>query len=344
VNDLELNGSSTGLPCNLIPHKVRRLLCSVNEQTTGNGNLPETLTDLMVYTTDLSTVVVNPVLGSLVSNLPTSLKRLCLSVNYDINATVQLPGSLEVMQPIKRLSHLSHLSYLRLYSLVSQLEKGMLPSTLESLSIYSYDKLLLPDVLPNGLKDLGLYKYNQPLNVGVLPPSLITLKLNEFNQELEPFALPQSLKTVKLYKYSNVIVANVLPSSLTSLNLNDFDGSLEHAPQMNQLSKLSISVFDTWVTQMISNLKSIKIRSYDDEQLDIRDTSIQHLDLCLALAERASLVPNYIPKEIKTLKLEGIDIKSNDLIPTSCIELTTDIKDLDLDLIPSSTTHIYSNK
>jgi len=256
---------------------------------------------------------------------PESLTKLCY------NSTV----------PIQRLDVLpkTHLTYLKLYRLETQLEKGLLPHKLESLFVTNYNLPLLVDVLPKTLTYLNLLCFNQELCLGVLPNSLKELSLPHFKQELMPMVLPSTLEILSLSDYKGTIVPNSLPSTLIRLDFHRFYQTLENAPQMNRLRVLRMKGLDKHVAKMISNTKMIKILCETiSDDFNLQQSSIQNLEI--TLKDRIPLLSNFIPKQIKILQLYNFNIESNGLIPNSCIKLKTDIKDLDLNLIPSTTKHL----
>ncbi|KAF2069466.1 hypothetical protein CYY_009211 [Polysphondylium violaceum] len=246
--------------------------------------------------------------------------------------------------PINKITLPQSLTYLQLDSLSQPLEKGWLPSTLETLQIFNYDLPLLKGVLPDGLKQLILTTFNQQLDTGVIPNSLEDLTLASFNNELKPFVLPEGLLVLDLSEFTGSFVANSLPSSLNSLELGEFEGSFEYAPPMNNLSVLIVNQVNSSAIRVISNTCNLRISCRSIEKgLNLQDTAIQHLQLLLFTSNRLSLSPNLVPKDIQTLRLYRIDIKSSGLIPVSCKKLETDNIDLDLNLIPKSTKHTFNN-
>ncbi|KAF2071033.1 hypothetical protein CYY_007654 [Polysphondylium violaceum] len=239
---------------------------------------------------------------------------------------------------VSQLLH-QQLKHLDVSNFNQQLDKGMLPVTLETLILDSYNSPLLPDVLPTRLKYLHLNMFDHQLDVGVLPHSLLGLKLQSFTQELKPFVLPPFLQDLCLEVYTGNIVANTLPCLLNNLILYSAKGSLEHAPKMNHLSFLKVRVLDQSVATMISNTNKIFIATGSiDQDFNIQNSAIQHLEL-LMISKRLPLTPNLVPNQIKTLKLSGFDILSKGLIPTSCTKLRTNNLNLDLSLIPPTTTY-----
>jgi len=281
--------------------------------------------------------------------IPTHIKKLYLYQNGTVQGNVFPPNLIRLLQrptgSIDRLGvsqqHHQQLTYLDVTNFNQQLEKDMLPLTLETLILDSYNSPLLPDVLPGRLKELYLNMFNQQLDVGVLPPSLTDLKLQSFNQELKPFVLPSQLHDLCLEVYTGTIVENVLPPNLINLILYSVKGSLEHAPQMNHLSFLKTRVLDQSVATMISNTNKIYLATGSiDEGFNIQQSSIQHLEIMM-ISKRLPLTLNLVPNQIKTLKLSRIDIPSKGLIPTTCKILMTDNADLDLNLIPSTTKHTF---
>jgi len=435
VNDIKIRVSRINLDFNQIHQGVHRLFCYFNEQTTWKGTLPQSLTDLTVYS-DRGMTFSNIELDGMLSKLPTSLLRLVLPYNYCVATRVEITsvlvdiecrgkasnirnmvvvpsnrvypqyivdiGSLDDLQwvhsapwitkldiykldtdvlrcsmipshikdlnihfdgvvedgafpqslttlsylsaePITRLAVLphQHLSYLHLFKLGQQLDKGILPSTLQTLVSTYYDLPLLPGVLPENLTSLTLITFDQQLDVGVLPHSLIHLSLSQFQQVLKPHVLPTRLKTLALYSFIGNIVTNVLPSTLTHLELPQSRRSLKHAPQMNNLSLLFISTLDQSVSRVIHNANNIKIICQSiDHTFNLQNSSIQHLDIKFnhGKKDRKPLF-NFLPNQIKSLVLVGFDINSKGLIPITCINLKTDIKDLNITLIPSTTNH-----
>jgi len=272
--------------------------------------------------------------------IPSHIKELIITHDDEME-----PGALP--QSLVSLSYTSksqitkelmpqHLKKLYLDTYKVQLKVGLLPSTLEFLYITSYNHPLLPDTLPTGLTYLDLQSFNQQLTLGALPQSLTVLSLPVFKHELKPFVLPPRLKKLSLQKFSGRITKNTLPNNLTHLQFNSFNGSFELAPQMNDLSFLVLYAVHRSVAQMIFNNEKITIHSHSiDQDLNLTDTSIKYLEL--KVYERTPLLSKFVPKQIKSLKLYNLYIKSNGLIPTSCVRLKSNSTKLDLDLIPSTT-------
>jgi len=264
--------------------------------------------------------------------IPSQIKELYFYHNGTVEDQNIFPRNLTKLVysstvPINRIVVPQQLIYLDLNNFNQQLDKYMLPSTLETLIMDDYNSPLLTDVLPSLLKQLYIPMFNQELKVGVLPQSLKDLSLQSFKQEFKPFVLPSNLTKLCLDTFTGDIIANTLPRSLTSLDFISFGGSLEHAPQMNHLSVLKIRRLDQSVATMISNTNKIKISTISiDQDFNIQQSSIQHLELT-KISSPIPLTSNLVPNQIKTLKLCGIKIQSQGLIPTTCTKLITDIKE-----------------
>jgi len=270
------------------------------EETIPKGGIPEHVTNVKLLHSEI--IVVD-------GTLPLQLQEL---VCYN-------SISISLIKP------LVHLKCLYLQSLEEQLVKDMLPNTLQELYINQYNLPLLPDVLPRGLKKLRLSGFDKELQIGVLPQSLKRLQLQSFNCGLKPFVLPSSLTWLDLNNFNRILVKHSLPCSLKVLKLYWFNGSFDLLDPMPELSILQTHVLHPSITKLLckhidDRVIKIYFRSVD-QSTNLRDTSIKHLHL-LSLT-RTLLSSRLIPKQIKTLRLSGIDIKSSNLIPKSCLYLET---------------------
>jgi len=216
------------------------------------------------------------------------------------------------------------LTILSIDQLDDQLQKDILPPTLTTLIISDYNcyKPLLPGVLPKGLQKLSLKWYNDVIDDEVLPSSLMYLSLPDFCFRIKPYSLPSSLTYLDLQRYSFY-----------------FDSQY-----LNRLSTLKVDHLHPCIASAINGTNNITISCTKfDPDINLQQITIQHLKLYLNSPDRLSLKPQYIPNGIKSLSLSGFNIESSGLIPNSCLSLKTDIKDININLIPSKTKHIYIN-
>ncbi|KAF2071381.1 hypothetical protein CYY_007297 [Polysphondylium violaceum] len=211
-------------------------------------------------------------------------------------------------------------TFLILDQVDQQLDKDTLPSTLTNLSINKYNQPLLPNVLPKGLKTLTLMGFNQVFSAGVLPSSMTDLSLPNINRQLKPYSLPDSL---------------------THLDIKQYTGSLSFQV-LNELSTLEIKHLYPCVTAAIWGTNSITITCNKfSPWINLQQTPIQHLKIHLNSPDRVTLKTEFIPKDIRSLRLCGFKIESPGLIPKSCLYLETDIIDLNTEFIPSTTIHTF---
>jgi len=414
INELDLNQNVV----------VKRLSCHFDKKSNTTGDvggdcvrLPQSLTEFIVKPWEYDDFS-NTTLDSVLSNLPTSLRKLTLPSNYNISEetpTIELPSTLEDLHyeswslgNLKKFIIASNRVFTNCETYVKSLEDlqwiqrtpwigkltidhhitnivgpGMIPPHIKDLSFFlsgtvdnsifpknlvkleyrsaiaikrlmvsqlhqltyldinNFNQQLEKGMLPSTLETLVMERYNSPLLPDVLPESLTGLKLRNFNQELAPFVLPFRLKNLDLMRFTGTFVTNALPCLLASIVLDSFNETFEHAPQMNHLSFLNMKILHQSVAPMISNTKRIKIviDGSIDQDFNIQQSSIQHLDLMFT-KKRSLLTPNLIPNQIKTLKLKNFDILSKGIIPNSCVKLTADIEDLNIDSIPQSTKFI----
>jgi len=273
----------------------------------------------------------------------------------DVRSDVEdgaLPSHLQDLRYVSQISTssikaLGHLKHLVLHVFGKQLEKDMLPNTLEEFSLYQYNLPLLPDVFPQGLKKLQIQRFNQELRIGVLPQSLTSLQLHCFNREIMPFVIPSSLTLLELNQFNQVLVKNSLPcSSLKVLQLSTFTGSFGFLDPMPELSLIDINVLHATITNLLCKHIDRYIKIYFrsvDPLTNLQDTSIQHLYLLNFTGERSTITSKLVPKHIKTLRLYGIHIRTSGLIPNSCLYLETPGNIMNLsNLIPPTTKHYCS--
>ncbi|KAF2068767.1 hypothetical protein CYY_009909 [Polysphondylium violaceum] len=227
----------------------------------------------------------------------------------------------------------SHLTRVELY-LIKTLRGDILPSSLTSLSIddfVSLDGLLRP-----GLRKLELYNYDNPLKQGHLPDSLTELDLGCYNQPLEPFVLPKNLTRLRMESFNQDFQANTLPRSLSYLELESFKGSFEHVGPLDNICGLTVFSLHKSVATLLQNVKKVEIRTDQiGKNVFLKDTAIQDLVLYNSSDTRYKLYPEFLPSALQKLKIRGFK-KFENVLPTSCISLKTDMAKLNTKLIPSS--------
>jgi len=342
----EVSADSIELPQSLVNlcyktnnvKNLRKLILPSNLFFQGNEVIVDTVDDLQwlhnqpwinsMTLNDLQDVVMG------VGMIPQHINELEISNNHPMEEGV-LPQGLWSLKyrssvPITHLSLPKKLTFIYFDSVGIQFEKDMLPPTLETLLISDYYLPLLPGVLPHGLIKLNINTFNQQLDVDVLPQSLGSLSLLNFNQELKPFVLPHRLRYLTLNQYTGTIVQNALPNQLVQLIFPQYTGSFQHVPQLPQLYQLNILRLDSSVSRVISNCNIIKITFVSiDPAFDIQDSLIERLELNY-IPNRIPLSSKWVPKQVKILHLSHLDVTSKDLIPRSCVQLTSDIHNLNL--------------
>ncbi|KAF2070538.1 hypothetical protein CYY_008143 [Polysphondylium violaceum] len=292
-------------------------------------------------------------------------------VNFDL-----LPPGLEFLRCIGNMTILTtrQLPFLKRLSLDSykyQLNKNVVPRTLEDLEIIMYNEPLEEGILPSGLKTLCLENFDQDLQVGILPFSLTKLQLYKFKKLLKPSVLPNGLKELFLYEFNNCetnLLQHTLPPSLTSLSLNSYTGSFENIGPLNNLSRLSIHSLQPSLSKLLSNVVNIKLSFYNLESTNcskskkskkskksskssksksvpatfLANTTIQNLVLSYtpttiqSFGTKFNLYPEFLPFRLVKLETIGVEIHSAELIPSSCIFLKTDINGLNRDFVSNS--------
>ncbi|KAF2068397.1 hypothetical protein CYY_010278 [Polysphondylium violaceum] len=241
-------------------------------------------------------------------------------------------------------SHISHLKDLEIdneYPI--KLEKGVLPRSLETLSLY-YNQPLEPDVFPNQLKTLYLHEFNQPLCVNVLPSSLTDLYLSDFYQPLNTFVLPQKLKRLNLHGIKQ-LTPDSLPVSLTDITLFKFKASFDQCQPLDNLKKLQIGSLFPSVGRLLTNVKKLDLfisntTINDPSGTCLANTSIENLHLSVNL--KSTLYPNSFPPTIKYLSLANVVIESDNVIPSSCRYLKSKFNHIDTKYVPKSVRYIKS--
>jgi hypothetical protein len=117
----------------------------------------------------------------------------------------------------------SHLVNLHFNEYAWSLERGVLPDTLEALSLGRlFNHKLEPGHLPPNLTFLHLgFSFNRSLMPGVLPQSLLKLNCgHSFNRSLAKDVLPESLQELRCGRmYNKHFLAGCLPVSLHTLEL-----------------------------------------------------------------------------------------------------------------------------
>ncbi|KAF2078503.1 hypothetical protein CYY_000253 [Polysphondylium violaceum] len=219
-------------------------------------------------------------------------------------------------------------------------------SHLKSLIIQcDYEIKLEKGVLPQSLEDLSL-SYDQPLELDVFPPSLTSLYLASFNQPLNPFVLPQKLKILCLYSFKQpTFFANSLPVSLTVLTLYEFKGSFDHCQPLDNLKRLRIDSLVPSVAGLLTNVKKLDLwvntKISDPFGTCLVNTSIE--SLCLNINFKSTLYPNSFPSTIKYLSLDNVVIESDNVIPTSCTYLNFN-ENFEPKYIPKSVRYLKAYK
>ncbi|KAF2075522.1 hypothetical protein CYY_003163 [Polysphondylium violaceum] len=273
---------------------------------------------------------------------------------FDVNC---LPPSLERLsarslectnnEPLSKLFQFSNLKNLYVYDM-PKLVQGLLPISLEMLTLSLYNDLLEHSVLPPRLKILDLPRYDKDLGESVLPKSLTQLTLSKFYKRLRANVLPQGLKTLILYEFNNTIEPTALPTSLTSLVMYCFTGSFASITSpLSNLQYLAIHSLTNSISTLLGNIRKIEI-SFEEivDQHSLQNiTSIQHLILLfMQRSVPLSLPVGLLPPNIKHLSLINISINDANVIPYGCLYLEIKSRNLDTTLLPSSIKHIKYSK
>jgi len=234
----------------------------------------------------------------------------------------------ELVFPISFIRDMPYLKHLDIENFDIKLEKGMLPLTLESIYLCSYNQQIELDVLPPGLTKLQLMDFNQELQVGVLPQSLKILQMVSYKHILKPFVLPNKLKTLWMQNFNQPLESNTLPTSLVRLKLNSHKlGTFKDIDQLNKLKSITVHSLTPSISRVIANCNNIIITFNDISQdLDLRDTQIEHLQLWSESTAVIPLLATFIPSHLKSLKLKNLRIEYNNIIPSSCLYLESDQK------------------
>ncbi|KAF2068101.1 hypothetical protein CYY_010574 [Polysphondylium violaceum] len=199
-------------------------------------------------------------------------------------------------------------------------------------------------VLPGNLKELQLGSFDQELQMGSLPQSLQILHLDKFKQPLLPKLLPDRLQTLLMLRFNQTLEPHTLPKSLTSLQLFAYKGSFDHVCPLNRLTELTVYSFKQSIVPVISNAKILKLSFYNlFPNTTLQNTSIQQLYLNCIVGSQ-TLYPGFLPPTLRKLKTKKLIINSPDIVPDSCIYLSTDIQNLRQDIIPSSVKYIKFKK
>ncbi|KAF2073876.1 hypothetical protein CYY_004800, partial [Polysphondylium violaceum] len=84
------------------------------------------------------------------------------------------------------------------------------------------------------------------------------------------------------------------------------------------------------------NLRQVEIVSFSiDSNTTLQDCQgLEKLVLESSGPSRIPLPPGFLPSTLTNLTIDGYDIDSVGIIPSSCIFLKTDIEDLNRDFIP----------
>ncbi|KAF2075529.1 hypothetical protein CYY_003170 [Polysphondylium violaceum] len=236
----------------------------------------------------------------------------------------------------------SHLTSICIHLIDGRLEKGILPSSLTSLYIYNYNEPLEVGVLPPGLQWLDLSDYDHPLEQGHLPDSLTELGLGCYNQPLEPFVLPNNLTRLTMNGFDQeCFQANTLPRSLSYLKIGSFQGSFEHVGPLDNVFGLIVNSLHESVATLLQNVRTVQIRTDQISQhVSLKDTVIQDLVFYNTL-DRFNLSPGFLPSALQNLEIRGFDIIMENVVPTSCISLKTDMANLNTKLLLSSVKITY---
>ncbi|KAF2069123.1 hypothetical protein CYY_009555 [Polysphondylium violaceum] len=243
--------------------------------------------------------------------------------------------------PFSQLSHLKELVIDNEYPI--KLEKGVLPRSLETLSLY-YNQPLEPDVFPNQLKTLYISEYNQPLCVNVLPSSLTDLTLGDFDQPLNAFVLPQKLKKLILHGFKQ-LTPDSLPVSLTDITLFKLTGSFDQCQPLDNLKKLQIGSLVPSVGRLLTNVKRLDLFVSNTAISKAAGTCLANTSiesLYLRVKYPSTLYPNSLPPTIKYLSLVNVVIKSDNVIPSSCRYLKSKSNHIDTKYVPKSVRYLKS--
>ncbi|KAF2069757.1 hypothetical protein CYY_008921 [Polysphondylium violaceum] len=212
------------------------------------------------------------------------------------------------------------------------LEVGVLPPHLTSLKLHYYNQPLCPNVLPPHLTTLHLPSYDQPLCPNDLPSSVTDLKLTSFNRPLDAYVLPQKLKRLHLYKFSQpVFPSHSLPVSLTHLIINGYNVSFDQCQPLDNLKKLEIETLDPSLAILLANVEKIHLLIDNREVSDpssiafLHNTSIRRL--VLDFFSKITLYPNTFPPTLRHLTLANAKLESGDVIPSGCVYLTKEMQE-----------------
>jgi len=294
--------------------------------------------------------------------LPSHIKHLSLSSRHIIGENM-LPKGLvsliinkDIYCSINLISDMPYLKYLEIKELHIKLQKGMLPSTLETLLIWYHDHPLEVGVLPEGLTELYFHHYDIELQVGVLPCSLKRLTLSQYQESLKPYVLPYGLESLCMDLFKDPLERNVLPTSLTRLQLTEYeseDGAFKEVDQLYSLRYLYLPNLIPSLVRVISNCRTLSIEfSHANVEFDLRDAQIEHLVLIFHLYgeeeydddELLVLNRSLVPLNVQSLRLQDCRIESNDVVPWSCKYLYSNQEDLDTSLLPKTTKYKYIQK
>ncbi|EAL70347.1 hypothetical protein DDB_G0274909 [Dictyostelium discoideum AX4] len=107
-----------------------------------------------------------------------------------------------------------------IYNSKQPLAHGVIPNNSKTLNITEYDfnHILEKGVIPESVESVSLnHGYNNPIT-GSLPSSLKILEFgNEFNQILKPGDIPNSVEFLKLGDQINQPLFNIIPPNVTNL-------------------------------------------------------------------------------------------------------------------------------
>ncbi|GAM23093.1 hypothetical protein SAMD00019534_062680 [Acytostelium subglobosum LB1] len=210
---------------------------------------PDSLTDLLISTTDFKGLILPSFIQSLIlaglksdivpGIIPTTLTSLKLNeFNNKIEAH-SLPNGLKNLDVGHRFNQV--------------LDKGSLPKSITKLSLgISFKQQCIDqhhlDILPASLVHLEFLLQHKHLENVImleeiespLPASLTSLILSSFNSPIRPGLLPSNLKSLNLGPYFNhPILPGSLPEALTSITLgNRFDRPIKLGVLPNSLKRL----------------------------------------------------------------------------------------------------------
>ncbi|KAF2078465.1 hypothetical protein CYY_000215 [Polysphondylium violaceum] len=208
------------------------------------------------------------------------------------------------------------------------LVKGLLPDSLTSLLISSFRPIQV-GVFPNSITEMTL-TYTFPLQAGTLPLSLTKLTLNDYNLPLCSHVMPNRLKELHIPQFNKTLEPDSLPASLTSLRLDRFTRSFKSVGPLCNLTQLHVESFNASISILLAHTKQIHLSTeYIDWSTSpsLLNTPIETLRISIKL-DRTPIPMSFLPHSLVKLEINNFYINSLDVIPNSCLLLTT-INDTD---------------